>query len=133
MPEIVTTSEAFCPPVHIPISQAIKANGFIFLMGVGPRDAVTSALVGTDIETQTRQVILNAQAILKAAGAELKDIVRATCFLTADEQYDGFNSVFNDYFADIRPARTTIIITGFRAPGMLMEMEITAIDPAASK
>ncbi len=129
MPEIVTTDKAFLPPKHIPISQAIKANGFIFLMGVGPRDPVTSQMVGTEIREQTRQTIKNVQAILEAAGAGLKDVVRVTSLITDREQFDGFNAVFDEYFADVRPARSTFVISGFRPEDMLMELEVTAVDP----
>ncbi len=129
MPEIVVTDKAFRPPANIPISQAIKANGFIFLMGVGPRDAVTAQMVGTEIKAQTHQTIRNVQAILEAAGAGLKDVVRVTSLITDRDQFDGFNEVFDAYFADIRPARSTFVISGFRPPDMLMELEVTAVDP----
>jgi 2-iminobutanoate/2-iminopropanoate deaminase len=129
MPEIITTQDAFCPPAEIPISQAIKANGFIFLMGVGPREPGTGRLIGSDIRTQTRKSIENVRAILRAAGADLKDVVRATCYMTKAEHYDGFNEVFAEFFGQYRPARASLVIAGFRAPEMLMELEVTAVDP----
>lgn len=128
--EVVSTDKAFAPPKHIPISQAVKANGFIFLMGVGPRDAATGKMVGDTIEDQTRQAILNVKAILEAAGAGLEHVVRCTSLITEREQFDGFNAVFDEYFADIRPPRSTFVLTGFRPVDMLMELEVTAIDPS---
>jgi 2-iminobutanoate/2-iminopropanoate deaminase len=129
MIEIVTTDKAFRPPTSIPISQAIKANGFIFLMGVGPRDPVTTEMVGTEIREQTHQTIRNVRAILEAAGAGLEHVVRVTSLITDRDQFDGFNAVFDEYFADIRPARSTFVISGFRPVDMLMELEVTAVDP----
>ncbi|MEE4454184.1 RidA family protein [Novosphingobium resinovorum] len=127
--EAVTTDKAFCPPKEIPISQAIRANGFIFLMGVGPRDAATGRMVGDEIREQTHQTIRNVKAILEAAGAGLEHVVRCTSLITDREQFDGFNAVFDEYFADIRPARSTFVISGFRPVDMLMELEVTAVDP----
>ncbi len=129
--DIIKTDEAFRPGADIPISQAIRANGFIFLMGVGPREPGTGRLVGTDIRAQTRKSIENVQAILRAAGADLKHVVRATCYLTSADQYDGYNEVFAEFFGQYRPARASLVIAGFRAPEMLMELEVTAIDPNA--
>jgi 2-iminobutanoate/2-iminopropanoate deaminase len=133
MPEIITTQDAFCPTADLPISQAMKANGFIFLMGVGAREPGTGRIVGSDIRTQTRKAIENVQAILRAAGADLKDVVRATCYLTRPEDYDGYNETFAEFFRDIRPPRASLFMSGFRAPEMLVELEITAVDPRASR
>lgn len=130
MVERISTDKAYGPGRWL--SQATKANGFIYLMGVGPRDATTGEIVGDNIEAQTHQVIANMQAILNAAGAGLKDIVRVTSLLTAVEDVDGYNEVWEQYFDDpqLWPARSTFIISGFRAPEMRVEFEVTAADPA---
>ncbi len=127
--EMIRTEEAFVPGPEIPISQAVRANGFIFLMGVGGRDPKTGQLVGTDIRTQSRRALQNVQAILRAAGADFKHVVRATCYLTKREDYDGYNEVFAEFFAGHKPARASLVIVGFKPPEMLVELEVTAVDP----
>jgi 2-iminobutanoate/2-iminopropanoate deaminase len=79
---IVLTDKAPRPPATY--SQAVKSGGFVFLSGTVPTDAISGALVGTTIQEQTRQSLVNIRAILEEAGSSLDKIVSATVIL-ADE------------------------------------------------
>ena len=80
--EIVSTDDA--PKGLAGYSQAVKANGLVFVSGQGPFDPVTGKVVGETIEEQTRQCLRNVAAILKAAGSSIDGVVQAT-FILADE------------------------------------------------
>ncbi len=126
--EIVTAEGVFAPGPEIKLSQAVKSNGFIFVMGCGARTA-SGALAGDDVRTQTRQCLNNVKAILAAADAGLEHAVRIDCYLTRPEDTDGFNEVYNEYFDDAPPARALYYISGFRDPGILAYVVVTAEDP----
>ena len=127
MRTIVNNKAVYMPPT-VNLSHAVKSNGFIFLMGCGAR-AVDGDIVGSDIRTQTKKCLSNAEAILAAANAGLKDAIRVTCYLTRIEDVDGFNEVYNEVFKKDPPARLLLLIKGFRDPRMLVEVEVTARDP----
>ncbi len=126
--EIVNNKDVYMP-YNINLSHAVKSNGFIFVMGCGARD-LDGKIVGSDIRTQTQKSLDNAKAILIAANATLEDAVRVTCYLTRMDDVDGFNEVYNSVFPKDPPARSLFLIQGFRDPRMLVEVEITARDPA---
>lgn len=127
MLKIIRTPDVFFPPTTN-LSQAVVSNGFIYLMGCGAR-AVDGKIVGRDIRTQAVQCISNAENILKAAGATLRDCVRITCLLVNVEDTDIWNEVYNGIFHTNPPARSLFFIKGFRDPTMLCEVEVTARDP----
>jgi len=126
--EIVNNKDVYMPH-NINLSHAVKSNGFIFVMGCGARD-LDGRIVGSEIRTQTRKALENANAILMAANATLEDAVRVTCYLIRTEDVEGFNEVYNSVFSKEPPARSLFLIQGFRDPRMLVEVEITARDPA---
>jgi len=124
MREIIQTSAA--PSPIGPYSQAVRGNGFIFVSGQIPVSPDTGAVVGSDIESQARQVIQNLAAILKAAGAGLDKVVKTTVFLANLDDFSGFNRVYEEYFGETKPARATVQVA--RLPKeVLLEIEAVAI------
>ncbi len=92
-----------------PYSQAVQAGGFLFLAGQIPINPVTKKVDETTIEGQTRQVLLNIEAILKAAGLNLKHVVRSEVFLKDLSHFSAMNEVYATFFTGpIKPARHTI-------------------------
>jgi len=91
-----------------PYSQAIVAGDFVFTAGQIPIDPATGALVEGDIAAQTARVLENLQAILEAAGASLRSVVRTTVFLSDMNDFAAMNEVYARYFGDHRPARSTV-------------------------
>lgn len=96
-------------PVSIgPYSQAIEANGFLFVSGQGAVDPNTGDIVSDDIREQTERTVMNIAGILEAAGASTDDIVKATVFLTDMDNYEVVNSVYSEYMNGPFPARSAV-------------------------
>jgi 2-iminobutanoate/2-iminopropanoate deaminase len=108
-------------------SQAIIANGLVFVAGVGPYDAKTRAIVGTTIEEQTIKTMDNIRAILVDAGCDLSDIVNSTVYL-ADLHRDwaAFDAAYRSLLSEPYPARAT---TGAVLKNILVEIAVVAALP----
>ena len=115
---------ANAPAAIGPYSQAVSANGFLFLSGQLGLDPVNMILVD-GIEAQTHQIFKNIKAILNEAGKDVSHIVKTTIFLTSMDDFTLVNVIYADYFGDHRPARSTIAVT--RLPkNALIEIECVA-------
>lgn len=89
-------------------SQAIDASGLVFLSGQIPLDPATMDLVDGDFEARARQVFDNLQAVARAAGGSLDQVVKLTIYLTDLENFATVNSVMEDYFQQPYPARAAV-------------------------
>jgi 2-iminobutanoate/2-iminopropanoate deaminase len=101
--EVISTSEA--PGGFAGYSQAIRANGVVFVSGQGPFDPATGDVVGETIEEQTRQCLRNLEAILEAAGSTMDNVVQATFILLDESDFAGMNEEWNRWFPTNPPAR----------------------------
>ena len=90
-----------------PYSQAIKANGFIYLSGQVALDPKTGEIVGADVRQQTERVFENIKGILEAAGANLHHVIKTTVFLKDMNDFSAMNEVYARYFTAAAPARST--------------------------
>jgi 2-iminobutanoate/2-iminopropanoate deaminase len=106
MKEIITTDRG--PKAIGPYSQAIRANGFVFLSGQIPFDPATGELITGDVTAQTTRVLDNVKAIAEAAGSSLDKAVKATVFLKDMNDFAAMNEVYGKYFAHNPPARSTV-------------------------
>jgi 2-iminobutanoate/2-iminopropanoate deaminase len=95
-----------------PYSQAVKANGFIFLSGQIPLDPESGQLVSGTIADQTRQVLNNLSNVLRSAGSDLTKVVKTTVFLKDMKDFEEMNAVYGEFFAENKPARATIQVAG---------------------
>jgi 2-iminobutanoate/2-iminopropanoate deaminase len=120
--EVISTSEA---PEFPTYSQAVKVGNTIYVAGTIGVDVRTGELAGSTIEEQTRQSLLNCQAILRAGGAELSDAVMVHTLLLRPEDADGVNAVFDEFFPDVRPPRCVSKI-GVDRPGILVSIAMVA-------
>jgi 2-iminobutanoate/2-iminopropanoate deaminase len=93
-----------------PYSQAIVAGGFLFSSGQIPIDPSTGELVPGDIESAVERVFDNLEAILKAEGLSLSDVVRTTVYLLRMEEFGRMNGVYARRFGSHRPARSTVAV-----------------------
>ena len=93
-----------------PYSQAIQANGFVFASGQLPIDPATGSFPEGGVKEQTRQSILNAQAILKQAGLDLCDVVKTTAYLADMNDFAVMNEVYAQFFSEPFPARSAIAV-----------------------
>ena len=89
-------------------SQAIAANGLVFLSGQIPLDPVTMEIVDGDFEARARRVFDNLAAVASAAGGTLDDVVKLTVFLTDLGNFATVNAVMEDYFSEPFPARAAV-------------------------
>jgi 2-iminobutanoate/2-iminopropanoate deaminase len=123
MREIVATNDA--PKAIGPYSQAIKANGFVFVSGQIPLDPATQQLIEGDVAAQTERVLQNLSGILKAAGSSLQQVVKCGVFLKSMSDFAAMNEVYGRYFAQSPPARATVEVS--RLPkDVLVEIDIIA-------
>ena len=125
--EIIKTTSA--PASVGPFSQGTRARGFIFCSGQGAFDPVTGNLVPGGIKEQTRRVLRNIEAVLKAGGSDLGRVVKVTVFLSDWKYFKEMNEAYAEFFGTDRPpARSTI--QGSRWPeGHLVAMDAIALEP----
>ena len=91
-----------------PYSQAVSYGDLLFVSGILPIDAKTGVLHTGNIESEVRLVLENLKAIVEAGGMGLCNVLKTTVYLKDLEDFKRFNEIYNDYFADILPARETI-------------------------
>ena len=91
-----------------PYSQAIKANGLLFVSGQVALDPQSGEFVGSDVRQQTERVLENLKAILEAAGSSLKHVVKTTVFLKDMNDFPAMNETYARYFSSVPPARSTV-------------------------
>src|SRR5512139_422686 len=108
MKKIITTTEA--PAAIGPYSQAVEANGFVFVSGQIPLDPATGALVTGDIRGQTKRVMENARSILAASGCGMDQVVKATIYLRDMNDFAAVNEVYGSYFPADPPSRATVAV-----------------------
>lgn len=124
MRDIISTSDG--PRAIGPYSQAIRANGFVFVSGQVALDPVTNTLVTGDIAFQTDRVLKNLAGILTAAGTGLEKVVKSTVFLKNMNDFAAMNEVYGRYFAGAPPARSTVEVA--RLPkDVLVEIDVIAL------
>lgn len=95
-----------------PYSQAVAVDGkFLYTAGQVAIDPATGNVVEGDIKVQTRQVLKNLEAILKAGGSSLKSVVKTTVFLKDMNEFGSMNEVYGEFFSVSAPARSTVQVS----------------------
>lgn len=111
------------PPPAGAYSPAAKAGPFVYVSGQVPRDPVTGELIGDDVEAQTKQVMTNVERALRAAGAELSDVVSVTVYLSNIDDWGRFNTAYKEVMPQPYPTRTAL---GADLRGILVEVSAVA-------
>jgi 2-iminobutanoate/2-iminopropanoate deaminase len=124
--EAVRTEAAPAPYQGAPYSQAIKANGLVFVSGQLSLRPGEKELAPGDIRAQTEQTFSNLAAILEAAGTSLDKLVKTTVFLQNLDDFSGMNEVYAKHVGDIPPARSTFEVAKLPS-GALVEIEAIAL------
>lgn len=107
MKQLLSTPNA--PKAIGPYSQGVKGSGsLVFVSGQLPIDPATNSFPSNDIADLTRQCILNVQAVLRAGGCELCDVVKTTVFLADLNDFAQMNAVYAEYFNSGLPARAAV-------------------------
>ena len=124
MKRIISTEKA--PKAIGPYSQAIEANGMLFISGQIPIDPSTGKVIEGGINEQTEQVMKNIGAILLEAGYDYKDVVKSTCLLSDMDNFAAMNAIYGKYYAENPPARAAYSVVKLPL-GVLIEIETIAV------
>jgi 2-iminobutanoate/2-iminopropanoate deaminase len=120
-------SENLPTPVG-PYSPGVAFDRLVFVSGQAGVDPKTGTLAA-DVEAQTEQCLRNVQAILQAAGSDLKHVLRCGVFLLDMNEFAKMNGVYARFFGDHRPARTTVQVAGLPGAGLRVEIDAIAYKP----
>jgi 2-iminobutanoate/2-iminopropanoate deaminase len=122
--QIIATTEA--PGAVGPYSQGIATDGMVFTAGQVPINPSTGGVDATTIEDQTRQVLHNIDAVLRAAGSGLDRVVKMTVFMTDLGDFQAMNGVYSEFFPADPPARSAVQVVALPL-GVQIEMEAVAL------
>ncbi len=122
--QIVETDKA-AKPIG-PYSQAIRANGCIYVAGEKGIDAATNKMVDGGIVPETRQTLENISNILQAAGSSIDRVIATTVYMTNLDHFDAMNAVYAEYFTANPPGRTTVGVAALPA-GAQVEITVVAL------
>lgn len=123
MKKIIATTSA--PAAVGPYSQAVRIGSFIFCSGQIPLDPATQQIVAGDITVQTKRVMANIAAVLRAEGLGFDNVVKTTIFLTNLGDFQTVNEIYGSYFKSEPPARSTVQVSGL-PKGAGVEIEVIA-------
>lgn len=121
--QVISTTKA--PGAIGPYSQALKVGNMLYASGQIPIDPATGALVEGGIKEQTRQALLNVQAILAEAGLTMSNVVKTTVFMADMADFAEMNQVYAEFFAAPYPARSAVAVRAL-PKGALVEIEVVA-------
>ncbi len=124
MKKIIHTENA--PAAIGPYSQAVEANGTLYISGQVAIDPQTGKVVEGGIAEQTEQVMKNIGAILKEAGYDFSDVVKSTCLLSDMGNFAAMNAVYGKYYSENPPARAAFAVKELPL-GVLVEIETIAV------
>ena len=123
--QISTIQTDKAPSAIGPYSQAKVVNGMLYASGQIPLNPATGEVEGSDISTQTEQIMRNISGVLEAAGASFESVVKTTCFLADMSDFAAFNEIYGKYFTS-RPARSCVAVREL-PKGVLAEVEVIAV------
>jgi 2-iminobutanoate/2-iminopropanoate deaminase len=123
--KVISTGDA--PKAIGPYSQAIQASGLLFCSGQIPLDPKSGDMVGaSDVKAQTRRVMENLGAVLRAGGASFASVVKTTIYLADLQDFGTVNEIYGSYFQDAPPARATVQVAAL-PKGALVEIDAIAV------
>jgi 2-iminobutanoate/2-iminopropanoate deaminase len=123
MKKIISTNEA--PAAIGPYSQAVRSGSLLFCSGQIPLDPKAGQLISGDISAQTRRVLDNIAAVLRAEGRSFDDVVKTTIFLIDLSDFQTVNEIYGSYFKQNPPARSTVQVSAL-PKGASVEIEVIA-------
>ncbi len=124
MKKIVSTTEA--PAAVGPYSQAVRIGPMLFTAGQIPLDPQSGQIVSEDVAEQTKRVLENLTAVLKAENMNFSNIVKTTVFMTNLADFQTMNDIYAGYFKDSPPARSTVQVAALPR-GAQVEIEAVAV------
>ena len=128
MTNIVETSTPANTPEPIgPYNHIAKAGQFISIGGTAGVDPATGQLAGTDVYSQTKQILQSFRVMLQSVGSDLDQVIHLNVFLKNMQDFDEMNRAYIEMMGNYRPARTVIGVNQLPKPGVLLTMNLTAV------
>jgi|SRR5215203_2678295 len=124
MKKIVSTTEA--PAAVGPYSQAVRIGPMLFTAGQIPLDPQSGQIVSQDVAEQTKRVLDNLTAVLKAEGMDFSNVVKTTVFMTNLAEFQTMNEIYAGYFKEQPPARSTVQVAALPKAAQV-EIEVVAV------
>jgi 2-iminobutanoate/2-iminopropanoate deaminase len=118
------------PAPRGPYSPGVKAGDCVYVAGQVSMDPISGEAKLGDIKSETRQALLNVQAILAGCGASMAQVVRCGVYLTNAADFQAMNEVYAEFFGEAKPARTTIIVAALPLKDAKVEIDAMAFKPA---
>ena len=118
-------------PPNPALSPGIQVGDFLYVSGHVASDAAGNTVGVGDCEAQTRQVMANLRAVIEAAGGDMANVVKLTCFLVDVSDYPAYSKVRGEAFPGVPPASSTVIVAALVRPELLVEVEAVVHLPSA--
>jgi 2-iminobutanoate/2-iminopropanoate deaminase len=122
--DFIATKEA--PHAIGPYSQAVRSGNTLYLSGQIALDPASGNLIEGDFAAQAKRVFENLRAVLRASGADFRNVARATVYLTDLGNFQSLNSIYGQYFGDHKPARSTVGVAQLPR-GAAVEIDLIAV------
>ena len=126
-PSVETFTPPHTPTPIGPYHHVAKVGPFISIGGTAGVNPATGQLAGSDVYTQTRQILESFRVMLAAAGSDLQHVVHINVFLRDMRDFEEMNRAYVEQLGDHRPARTVIGVHELPRPGVLLTMNLTAV------
>jgi 2-iminobutanoate/2-iminopropanoate deaminase len=127
MPRVETSTPSNAPAPIGPYSHVAVVGSFITIGGLAGVNPRTGQLAGSDIRSQTTQILGNFAAILESVGSDLAHVVHVNIFLKDMADFEAMNAAYAERMGEHRPARTVIGVRELPKPGVLLTMNLTAV------
>lgn len=128
MAQVETSTPPNTPAPIGPYSHIAKVGHFITIGGTAGFDPVTGQLAGADVQSQTTRILASFQTMLRSVGSDLDHVIHVNVFLKDMRDFDAMNRAYVDMMGDHRPARTVIGVNDLPKPGILLTMNLTAVE-----
>jgi 2-iminobutanoate/2-iminopropanoate deaminase len=126
-PKVETFTPANTPHPIGPYNHIARVGQFISIGGTAGVNPATGQPAGTDVSSQTKQILESFKVMLEAAGSDLQHIVHVNIFLKDMRDFEEMNNAYIEIMKDHRPARTVIGVNELPKPGVLLTMNLTAV------
>ncbi len=127
MPKVEPSTPPNTPSPIGPYNHVARVGSFVTIGGVAGVDPATGLLAGSDVASQTRQILDNFRSMLESVGSGMDLIVHVNVFLAQMSDFEGMNEAYAEKFGGHRPARTVIGVSELPKPGVLLTMNLTAV------
>ena len=127
MPDVETSTPPDTPTPIGPYSHIARVDRFITIGGTAGVDPATGRLAGTDVGSQTRQILDSFRVMLASVGSDLEHVVHINVFLRQMSDFDAMNAAYVETMGGHRPARTVIGVNELPKPRVLLTMNLTAV------